>query len=230
MPETKTYTPSQAAIVRELCDTHGLDPEQISFDGDEIVPMFDFEAVSLLSLKLTDIQSIDCWLVGTDVDARSIAKCTVTLPDGRTRSCEDTAFLGEILGNGVIIETRRMADSTAQNRAARRGIRSVGVNLYRAHRKFMETGEVASGDLRYNPRNANYAEIHVLASEIGLIADGDRSAYRNYLAALFPETFDAVLPDEVSSKNLNDIQLHQLLVSLRTMAALSRRASAKAAA
>jgi hypothetical protein len=214
------YTAAQYALIQELCDVHGLQADQISFDGSELNPIFDYEAVCALSLKLTDIADIKSRMLepttepfGSGQVRISNAECTVTLPDGRTRTCVDSAQLGETVA-GRIYDTPRKADGLAQNRSVRRGIRSVGVDLYEAHRKFMDTGELAAGHTDHDPRLPNYREIHVLGTELGLIVDGDKTGYRRMMG----EMFDGV----TSSKELNDIQLRQFLVGLRAMAGAKR--------
>lgn len=209
---SRKLTPEQARIVKEMCDLHGLDETQISFDGTELTPIFDYEAVCSLSLKLTDIPSIDCWISdhGSAEDEMVTAKCKVTVPDGRSRTCEANAQLLEKLPDGGIVETFQMAQAVARARAVRLGIRSVGVNLYNAHRKFVETGEIALGHTRHDPRLPAYNEIHVLAEKCDLIVDADRRNYEAFISEMFP--------GKTSAADLDDLQLRQLLVSLRAMA------------
>ena len=217
---SRKLSPEQARIVREICDLHGLEENQISFEGAELTPIFDYEAVCSLSLKLTDIHSIDCWISdhGTTDDEMVAAKCKVTVPDGRSRTCEANAQLLEKLPDGGIIETLQMAQAVARARAVRLGIRSVGVNLYNAHRKFAETGEIALGHTRHDPRLPVYSEIHVLGAKLDLIVDADKTAYRIFI--------DAMFPGKTSARDLNDIELHQLLVALRAMAGRSGQRAA----
>lgn len=209
---SRKYTPEQARIVKELCGLHNLDESQISFDGTELTPIFDYEAVCALSLRLTDIHSIDCWISdhGTADSEMVTAKCKVTIPDGRSRTCEANAQLLERLGDGNLIETHQMAEAIARARAVRLGIRSVGVNLWNAHRKFAETGEIAEGHTRHDPRLPAYNEIHVLAEKCDLIVDADRRGYEVFISEMFP--------GKSSAKDLDDLQLRQLLVSLRAVA------------
>lgn len=229
---TQTYTGNdqQKRIVEELCRVHSLDPSQVSFEGDSDTPIFDYEAISTLSLRLTDIKDLDCGItdrnvvqmeIGDFTGTRITATCRVTLPDGRSRSVEATATVGEILAPGLQIATVADAEGVAQNRAARRGIRSVGVNLWRAHQAFMRNGERAAGTTDNDPRAPAYREIHVLAEKLDLIVDGDRKAFDHYLAEMF---------DGVTSKtDLNDIQLQQLITSLRAMASVLSRSNQRAA-
>jgi hypothetical protein len=210
MNQPRTLTHQQHITIAELSEMHGLDPTQISFEGDDITPIFDFEAVCLLSLKLTDIREIACEITNRDFDSQIVtARCSVRLPDGRTRVCEDSARMHEQIGDGGTIDTLRMADNVAQARAVRRGIRSVGINLWHAHKKFRESGEVANGHTRYDPRKPVYEEIHVLAQNLGLIDGGDKEPYRSFLA----ESYEG----RTSARDLDDDDLQRFLVTLRAM-------------
>lgn len=211
----KLYTKPQLELVEELCRMHDLSPEQISFDGDDLNPIFDYEAVCALSLKLTDIRDIDSWVSDRNLEAGiSTAKSKATLADGRSRQVEDSASIGEELGNGQKIADFRGADSLAMNRAVRRVIRSVGVNLYNAHKRFKETGRIAVAHTDHDPRAAALRELHVLATELDLITDGDRTRYEQFIA----DSFDGA----TSSKDLNDLDFRRLVNQLRAMARHSR--------
>jgi hypothetical protein len=222
MDKRQILTPEQLSIQQDLCSTHDLTADQVSFEGEDPNPIFDYEAISLLSLRLTDIQHIDCWVTDRDVEnKRATVKCTITLPDGRTRAVESSAEFGEPLPDGKEINTMGLAEHVARSRASRLGIRSVGVNLFKAHKKFKETGEVAAGHTRFDPRKPIYDEIHVLAASAALIVDGDKSAYRHFLS----ETFEGV----VSAKDLSDSDLRKLQVMLRAMVNANRYQQKKAA-
>lgn len=218
MTETNTrkiLTRDQHDIVGELVQVHGLDPKQISFEGDDATPIFDFEAVCLLSLKLTDIKNIACEITNRDFDSQIVtARCTVELPDGRTRVCEDSARLHEQIGDGGVIDNLRMADNVAQARAVRRGIRSVGINLWNAHKKFKDSGVVETGHTRHDPRKPIYEEIHVLAENLGLIVNGNKENYKAFIA----ESYDG----RTSAKELEDEDLNRFLISLRALNRVQR--------
>lgn len=218
MPETappiRRYSVPQMNIVSDLCQTHGLDPTQIAFEGDDLNPIFDYEAVSLLSLRLTDIRSIDCSLISRDQDGRSTCECTVSLPDGRSRTVSDSAAIGEEMPGGGSVKDTRLADSVARSRASRLGIRAVGINLYHAHKRYRETGRIAAASTASDPRAAALRELHVLAVELDLIVDGDKTAYQRFLA----DSFEG----KTSSTDLNDLDFQRLLNQLRAMARHAR--------
>ncbi len=211
------YTLKQKEIVDDLCETHGLQPEQISFEGDDLSPIFDYEANSLLSLRLTDISAIDCSAITRDDQGRSTCECQVVTADGRIRSVSDSAAIGDLMHDGNAIDSVRQADAVARARASRLGIRSVGVNLYKAHKRFKETGQIATSHVDHDPRAAKLAELHALAGDVGLIRDGDRSAYEKFIA----DVFDGA----TSSKQLNDVDFQRLLNQLRAMARHTRTVS-----
>jgi len=222
MNQQRSFTAVQHGIIQELTNAHGLEISQIGFEGDDTTPIFDFEAVCLLSLKLTDIQEIRCEITDRDADSEIVtARCSVTLPDSRMRVCEDSAKLGEIIGDGKTIDTMRFADMVAQSRAVRRGIRSVGINLFHAHNRFMRDGQTVQGHTNHDPRHPLYQEVHVLASELDLIDGTDKTLYRQFLA----ESYDG----RQSSKDLDDVELQRFLISLRAMARVKRLSKPRAA-
>jgi hypothetical protein len=219
----KTYTPRQWTIIGELVQTHGLDASQISFDGDDDTPIFDYEAISYLSLALTDIQKLDTWISErNEHDGFATAKCLVILPDGRERCVTENAHIGEPLPRGAKVEDIRTAEALARSRASRLGIRSVGVNLWLAHQKFVKNGETAEAHTRHSPRKPLYDEIHQLAENLELIKNGNRLDYEELIAAAYD--------GRRSSSVLDDIELSRFLTTLRAMDRIRRsRGVAKAA-
>jgi hypothetical protein len=221
MDERKILTPEQLAIQQEICQTHEITADQISFEGTDPTPILNYEAICLLSLTLTDIQDIDCFVTDRDEYKRVTVKCKVTLPDGRTRAVESSAEVGEALPDGKTIDTLSLAEHVARSRAARLGIRSVGVNLFKAHKKFRETGEVAVAHTHWDPRKPIYDEIHAAATDLALIVNGDKSAYRQFIAESFGGT--------ESAKDLSSDDLRKLQVMFRALRNANRFGEKKAA-
>ena len=208
-------TTKQQTLVTELCEVHNLDASQISFHEKEDTPIFDYEAVNALSLRLTDIQEIKAKIIKRGEDFAKV-ECIVILPDGRTRSIEETAYLNEPIGGNKTIESLRLAEQVAQARAVRRGVRAVGVNLYKAHKKFMETGEVAQGHTNNDPRYCQYQEIKVLAKKLGLIffeKNGDEKVENR-------EAYESLLMQNYEVKSLtelDDMQLQRCKILFRSL-------------
>lgn len=211
MTNTDSIETKRSRLRAEICDAHGLDPEQITFSGDSLAPIFDFEALSALALKLTDIRKIECatgWIESSVVTA----KCVVELPDGRSRSVTASAFIDEELGSGGKVETLFQAEAVAHARATRRGIRAVGVNLLKAHRQWLETGSPISASGTGDPRLPLYQEVHILAKKVGLIVDSDRSRYEQFLALQFD--------GRTSTRDLDDRELDFFIKMLRLQEAV----------
>lgn len=222
-PERKILTLEQQSIVHDYVESHGLDASQISFEGHDTKPIFDYEAVNALSLKVTDIKDIECEISERDFESEIVtARCIVTLPDGRTRTSEDSARVGDPYGDRKIVDSIRLAEQLAQTRAVRRGVRSVGINLHRAHEQWKKNGgQPVSGHTDYNPRKPLYDEVHLYAEKAGYIVNGDTDEYRKFIA----ETYDG----RTSAKDLDDIELRRLIVTFRSFARLKDVARKQAA-
>lgn len=209
----RTYSAAQSLLLTELHTYHGIEADQVSFDGDDPTPIFDFTAISRLSLRVTDIKEIDCYIASHDPqNARVTAKCRLILPDERSRSVEASASIGEEIGPdeyGKTIDSWQLAESVAQSRASRLGIRSVGINLLKAHRDFVKTGQPTAGRDDIDPRKPHYDEIHQLAENLQLIVKGDKSEYRLLLSSTFN--------GKDSARDLSDAELQQFLTTLRAL-------------
>lgn len=213
MKRNNTLTPEQACIVKEYMDVYGIEHTQISFDGIDARPIFDHNAISILSLRITDIEDISPTELHNDGKVVTIF-CKVTLPDGRSRGGIGSCAVGDMLPNGKKVDNDQVALGVATSRSFRQGIRNVGIDLHTAHRLFHQTGEIASSHTNRDPRAANYAELHILATEIGLIEDGDKTQYSLYLA----ENYNG----KISAKDLDDIELQRLLTNFRSLANATR--------
>jgi len=222
MSETtqKIHTTAQIQLLKELTETHGLDVSQISFEGAETTPIFDHEAVSILSLKLTDIQNIEPTKVEFDGSIVTV-HCVVTLPDGRQRGSIGSCEIGETLFGEEFVSNKKYAEAVATSRAFRSGIRNVGINLFRAHQNFIKTGQASTAHTKYDPRQPQYQELHVLAAKIGYIEGSDKAKYEQYIGELFD--------GRTSAKELDDLELQRLLVSFRAMSRLNTPTAAVAA-
>ncbi len=215
--EIPTFTKPQAAIVAEYAKLHGLDASQISFNEADLEPIFDHNAISVLSLKLTDIQDISPTEVLNDGKTITVFGKTL-LPDGRSRGSIGSCAIGDVMAGGEVVDNDQVALGLATSRCFRQGIRNVGINLHAAHQRFVQTGEIAGSHTREDPRKPVYAEIHMLAAELDLIVDGNKAKYHEYLA----ENYEG----RTSASDLNDVELHRLLIAFRSLARLRRERQA----
>ncbi len=200
----KFLSKEQTELVNEFVGVHGLEARQISFDGNSTEPIFDYEALNFLRLRLTDLQDTDPWIAERNESLGIVtAKCTATLTDGRTASDLGSAQIGEILHDGTQIENFMRAEPVALARALRRAIRSAGINLLRAHRNFMKTGEIACGGIDEEFNSKIGKEIHALAGEWGHLKRNDKTAYQDFIENVFGK-------GKRSTLDLNDIEKSQL--------------------
>ena len=99
--QPRTYSREQRAVQNEFCETYNLKPEQVGFDGASLEPIFDYDALVLLSIRLCDIPNIVTEFNGLDrLNGLATCRCTLTLPGGLTRSMFASAMLGETMPDG----------------------------------------------------------------------------------------------------------------------------------
>lgn len=228
MSERKILTADQQQLVKEFVVTYGLDESQISFEGDDVNPILDYDALSVLRVKLTNFRDVKVGEPIHSVAENSVSvSCVITLADGRNVDVAEKVYAGDLMPDGSTIETRRQMETFARARAMRFAIRSAGVNLVRAHREFLKTGEIATGN-PVDPRYPQYQEINAIAYKLGLKKKSvggeqfeDRSEYEKVLA----ENFDG----RTSAKELDDVELKRFALLLRTLQRL-QNAKTQAAA
>lgn len=200
----KLITADQQQLVNEFVEAHGLEARQISFEGESLEPIFDYDALNYLRHKLTDLQATEPSIVERNVELQMVtAKCLVTLADGRTASDLGTAAIGEQMPDGGEIGDFIQAQNVALSRALRRGLRSAGINLLAVHKNYLKTGEVASGIVDTEFETKIGKEIHALAYQFGHLERGDKTKYQDFIENMFGG-------GKRSSLQLNDIQKSQL--------------------
>ncbi|QQS33526.1 MAG: hypothetical protein IPM50_02780 [Acidobacteriota bacterium] len=213
----KTLTPEQAVIQQKYVDVYGLQPSQITFDGDKPDPILDHNAISILSLKLTSVASIGIDKVVRD-DKWVTVHGLVTLADGRSRGSVGSCKLGSTIASGKRVDSDEVALGVATSRMYRQAMRNVGIDIHKAHLEYLATGKIAGGNLEHDPRSTKYAELHILAAEAGLIVGRDDSQYRNLIAA----TYGGV----TSAKELDDLDLHTFTEMVRVIRNSNQRKAA----
>lgn len=228
MNSNQKRTIKQQEIINEMSGIHGLDERQISFEEDSTEPIFDYEALNVLRLRLTDIQTTEPEIVERNMTLGIVtARCWVYLPDGRSasdlgsaqftvRSAEDYSRIveGESMPDGSILDSQMKAQNVALSRALRRAIRAVGVNLMKAHRAFADDGEITQGDVDEEFQSKIGREIHSYAIKFGHITGSgkntDKTRYQNFIESLFGFK-------KRSTLDLNDIEKSQLANTYRTL-------------
>ncbi len=211
----RELTLEQEQLVRDFVKHYELDPDQISFDSDRGTPVFDYDALSVLSLALApDIISMIAERGNVDhIAGIADATCVVTLRDNRSRTVYGTALVGEQMPGGNQIGDIKQALDIAQARAARRGLRAVGFDPVRAHEKRMRGEEVVL-DLSEpkDLRQCDLATIHLLKRECGYnTGTGDDQDYRALIRQLFPDL------QEPSAAHMDEQQRVYFITTLRAL-------------
>lgn len=222
----RRYSRDQHLIQKEFCDAYQLQPEQVGFNGDSLDPIFDFDALSVLSARLCDLPHLAVDF-GDIQHAIGLATSTgyAQLTNGNTRKIFGTAQVGEVMNDGKPIADIHQAVKVSRARAMRTIHRMVGFDPLRAHREFKRTGSVVELQPRSErqQRTAELGEIHMLAQGLGLIVkDGGRvldAEYRKLISQLFE--------DKTSARDLSDQQRAEWLSILRAWARARAIASDK---
>lgn len=210
-------------IVQELVEHHDLDSKQISFEGDSTEPIFDYEALNYLRLRLTDLQASKPFVAERNEESGFVTVMfEITLADGRKVNEIGTSQVGETMHSGNKVDHILKAQNVATARAMRRAIRAAGINLFKAHKRFMETGEVAEGntsvELEKELKNARGREIHALKDEWG----HNEEDYRKFIKNLFGS-------EKTSSLHLSDIEKSQLVTTYKGMISARNKANSDTA-
>ena len=209
-----TWTLKQEELAREFVEAYGLDRKQISFEGASEQPIFDFDALSILSLRLTDIPDIRVE-PGDFHNAAGIATaiCRITLRDLRAREVYGNCLVGEVMYDGTEVADIGQALKIAQARALRTGLRAVGFDPVRA-RKSQQVEGTQFKDLR----STELAELHLLGEALGYIIGEDKTAWKNLISTHFR--------GQTSSGDLDDLQRSQFLSTMRALKSAHDRAQA----
>ncbi len=215
----KVLTLQQETVAREFIEKYGLEPKQISFDGEREEPIFDFDALSILSLRLSDIPEIRVE-PGDFNNAAGIAtaNCRILLADGRVREVYGSCLVGELMYDGSEVTDINQALKIAQARALRNGLRAVAFDPVRAH-NLAKTEQQSSNEFK-DVRSKELAEAHALGQELGYIVGDNKVAWSNLISVNFPGVR--------SSGDLNDLQRSQFLTMLRAWKTARNRANPSA--
>lgn len=219
----KILSNEQQQIADEFVSTYNFEYSQISFEGDTTEPIFDYEALNVLRLRLTDIQMTEPEIVERNTMLGIVtAKCTAILPDARSASDLGSAQFatfdteqrqltqGEIMPDGSQIGSMLQAQNVALSRALRRAIRAVGVNLFKSHQEFKQSGSITLADIDEEFQSPVGKEIHKLAAEWGHISGKDKTQYQEFIERMFGS-------GKRSTLDLNDIEKSQLANIYRNM-------------
>jgi hypothetical protein len=210
----RTYSKAQNDLRKEFCEAYNFAPEQISFDGPSLDPIFDFDALALLSTKLCDLPQIDLGLGSVDrVLGLATAVGIVMLPNGSSRKIFAAAQVGELMPDGEPIKDINQAINISRARALRNILRAVGFNPVAAHRVFTDSEGTQMLELvPVDPRLKQLAEIHLHAQALDLIVVGPNGFLNK---ERYQQRMSMVCDGKTSCRDLTDEQRAQWLQCLR---------------
>jgi len=179
----------QRAILKDFCETYDFSENQIGFDSDSTTPIFDFDALSVLSLRLCNVPGIAVSFVGFENANMATSSVTVRLANGAVREFFAVAQMGEHMHNGEPVVDAIQAVNLSRARALRVGLRAATFDPVKAHAA-MKRGENV---LDFTPGkfvDPGLAECHMIGEELGyIVRDGgklvDRSTYDRLMATYF---------------------------------------------
>lgn len=221
-PPPRRWTLEQEHLAREFEKYYGIEPRQIAFESERLEPIFDYDALSVLSLVLApQIVNMETEPVNAPTQPGVVMmKCVVTLDDGKSRAPIGSATIGEPMPGGGTIEDFKQALDVAQSRAVRKGLRAVAFDPLKMHQKKMR-GEELTLALPPDPHRDQMAEIHLLAREAELITDeGNDDEYRKLMGQLFKDEGGEAI---TTATKLNEAQRSQFVATLRALAKAQRR-------
>lgn len=189
MNSTRKLTRDQRAIMKEFCETYGFTPDQVGFDGESTTPIFDFDALSVLSLRLCNVPEIAVSFVGFETANMATSSVRVRLANGAVREFFAVAQMGELMHNGEPVVDATQAANLSRGRALRVGLRAATFDPVKAHAA-MKRGENVVDFTPGKFVDPGLAECHMLGEELGyIVRDGgrvtDRSTYDRLMATYF---------------------------------------------
>jgi len=217
----KQLTREQRALVKDFCDTYGFKEQQIGFDGASLDPIFDFDALSVLSLRLCNLPKLIVTFAGFEGNF-AFANVRVQLTNGNEREFFASSQMGELMPDGSPVTSAVQMSNLARARALRVGLRAATFDPVKAH----EAAKRGENVIDFTPGkfvDPGLRECHMLGEELGFIKrDGkkvvDRSEYDRLLATYFN--------GKTSTAELRPQERAQWIVMLRSWKnARERRAS-----
>lgn len=191
----KILTAEQSALVAELTETYGIEPEEILFFENDKKPFLFYAATCALCNKLMKLQDIDISPAMSVSEDSFALKCSLIFPDGSARRAAGIVNLNETIDGKQMTEPQIFQLASA--RAIRNALKTANVDLISLH--YESKGEV----LNFKPKS-NFASLIAQAHQLGkeaLLIDGDnKRAWYLQIA----KRYNANHSNELSEDQLSD--------------------------
>lgn len=200
----KVLNAEQNALVVELTENYGIEPEEIMFFQNEAKPFFTYEATCALINRLTGVQDITIEPMQSGMTDSLSLRCALLTREGYTRSAVGVANFNETI-DGVKMSEQQIY-SLASSRAIRNALRTAGIDLIKLHNQISK-GEVIDFKVKSNFA-ALIGQAHQLGKEAGLIVGEDKSAWRVVLNNRYGKS---------KSNELSEDELADFVAVLKTL-------------
>lgn len=212
--QQKILNHEQTALVAELCETYGIEPDDIIFFSGDERPFLRYEAACVLSNRLVDLQNIELEPVPSIYEDSLSLKCNLTTSDGHVRSAVGVANVNEQFDGAKLSDQQLYQLASA--RAIRNALKTAGIDLIRLHYQSKSEKRSQPAPLRSNTASL-LAQAHILGQKAYLICGDDKSLWYRVLHNRYGVE---------RSSDLSDTQLADLVAFLRSLQPQSGTAKA----
>lgn len=201
----QTLNGEQIALVAELAETYGIEPEEISFFSADAKPFFSYEATCALVNQLTGVQDITIEPMEAVMPDSVSLRCSLLTEAGHTRSAVGVANVNETI-DGLQMSDQQIY-SLAGSRAIRNALRTAGIDLMKLHLNAKNGGNDLDFKVKTNVA-ALIGQAHQLGKAACLIIGDDKTTWY----ALLKNRYNVS-----KSNELDETQLADFVAVLRTL-------------
>lgn len=187
------YTPEQMQLVSEFTQDYGINPDQMTFFGDDPRPTFDAEAAAHLARTLAGAKGIAIGPAAVNFPDTMRMECGLTV-DGFFSSGTGSAHVKERIDGTEM--TIPQLERLASSRAIRSALVYAGIDLLKLHRQRRSGVVEFTGPAKTN-RERLLSRVHALGQEVGLISSqGNKSLWQAALNNRYGVDSSSQLKDE----------------------------------
>lgn len=187
------YTQEQMQLVSEFTQDYGINPDQMTFFGDDPRPTFDAEAGAHLVRVLGKAKGVAIGPAAIELKDTIRMECGLSFDDFFASGVGSVHVQEKIDGAEMSLpQLERLASS----RAMRSALIFAGIDLLKLHRQKRSGVVQFTGPDKTN-RDRLLARIHILGKEFGLIdSNGLKDRWRGILMRLYGVDSSQLLKDE----------------------------------
>ena len=186
------YTQEQMQLVSEFTQDYGINPDQMTFFGDDPRPTFDAEAGAHLARVLANATGVAIGPAAIELKDTIRMECGLTF-DKFFSSGTGSAHVKEQVGGEEM--SLPQLERLASSRAMRSALVYAGIDLLKLHRQ-KRSGVIQFSGPEKSNRDRLLAKVHILGKEVGLISeDGSKLGWKMSLRRMYGVDSSAGLQD-----------------------------------